>query len=74
MRRRANAIRQQEIARTLKLLRADADSELAARLDAMTNALVKKIAAPTDCGTALRRQRNYLPRRVSDVRRRSPQR
>ena len=43
MRRRADVIRQQEIARTLKLLGADTDSELAARLDAMTNALVKKL-------------------------------
>ncbi len=43
MRRRADTIRQQEIARTLKLLGADSDGELAARLDAMTNALVKKL-------------------------------
>ena len=43
MRRRAEAVRQQEIARTLKLLGADPDGELAGRLDAMTNALVKKL-------------------------------
>ena len=43
MRRRAEAIRQQEIARTLKLMGADADGDLARRLDAMTNALVKKL-------------------------------
>ena len=43
MRRRADAVRRQEIARTLKLLGADPDGELATRLDAMTNALVKKL-------------------------------
>ena len=43
LRRRAEAVRQQEIARTLKLLGADPDGELAGRLDAMTNALVKKL-------------------------------
>lgn len=43
MRRRAEAVRREEIARTLKLLGADEDSELALRLDAMTNALVKKL-------------------------------
>ena len=43
MRQRADAVRRQEIDRTLKLLGADPDSELAARLDAMTNALVKKL-------------------------------
>ena len=43
MRQRADAVRRQEIERTLKLLGADPDSELAARLDAMTNALVKKL-------------------------------
>ena len=43
MRRRAEAVRQQEMARTLKLLGADDESELASRLDAMTNALVKKL-------------------------------
>ncbi len=43
MRQRAEAIRQQEIARTLKFLGADSDSEIATRLDAMTNALVKKL-------------------------------
>ena len=43
MRQRADAVRRQEIDRTLKLLGADSDSELAARLDAMTNALVKKL-------------------------------
>ncbi|MCY4415667.1 MAG: glutamyl-tRNA reductase [Chloroflexi bacterium] len=43
MRQRADAVRRQEIDRTLKLLGADPDGELAARLDAMTNALVKKL-------------------------------
>ncbi len=43
MRQRADAVRRQEIDRTLKLLGADPDSELADRLDAMTNALVKKL-------------------------------
>ena len=43
MRRRADALRKQEIARTLKLLGADVDGDLANRLDAMTNALVKKL-------------------------------
>lgn len=43
MRRRADAVRRQEVARTLKMLDADVDSELARRLDAMTNALVKKL-------------------------------
>ena len=43
MRRRAEALRKQEVARTLKLLGAADDGELANRLDAMTNALVKKL-------------------------------
>ena len=43
MRRRAEAIRRDEIAHTLKLLGEDPDGELAKRLDAMTNALVKKL-------------------------------
>lgn len=43
MRRRAEALRRQEVARTLKLLEAEPDSDLATRLDAMTNALVKKL-------------------------------
>ena len=43
MRRRAEAVRKQEVARTLKLLGADDDGELASRLDAMSNALVKKL-------------------------------
>ena len=43
LRRRAEAVRKQEMARTLKLLGADPDGELAGRLDAMTNALVKKL-------------------------------
>ncbi len=43
MRRRAEAVRKEEIARTLKLLGAEPDGDLAARLDAMTNALVKKL-------------------------------
>ena len=43
MRRRADALRRSEVARTLQILDADPDSELARRLDAMTNALVKKL-------------------------------
>ncbi len=43
MRRRAEALRRQEVARTLKLLGAEPDGEIADRLDAMTNALVKKL-------------------------------
>lgn len=43
MRQRAEAVRQEEVARTLRLLGADADGELAERLDAMTNALIKKL-------------------------------
>ena len=43
MRRRADEVRRAEVARTLKMLGADEDGELAERLDAMTNALVKKL-------------------------------
>ena len=43
MRRRADGLRRAEVARTLQILAADPDSELAHRLDAMTNALVKKL-------------------------------
>ena len=43
LRRRADAVRREEVARTLKMLGADEDGELAERLDAMTNALVKKL-------------------------------
>ena len=43
MRRRAETVRRAEVSKTLKLLGEDADGELAARLDAMTNALVKKL-------------------------------
>ena len=43
MRRRADAVRRREVARTLRDLGADPDGELAHRLDAMTNALVKKL-------------------------------
>ena len=43
MRRRADAVRKEEIARTLKMLGAEPDGDLAERLDAMTNALVKKL-------------------------------
>ena len=43
MRRRAESVRREEVAHTLKLLGADPDGELAGRLDAMTNALVKKL-------------------------------
>ncbi len=43
MRRRANVMRREEVARTLRMLGEAEDGELAARLDAMTNALVKKL-------------------------------
>ena len=43
MRRRAEAVRRAEVAKTLKMLGEDEDSELAGRLEAMTNALVKKL-------------------------------
>ncbi len=43
MRRRAEALRRKEVAHTLRLLGEDEESELATRLDAMTNALVKKL-------------------------------
>ena len=43
MRRRADELRREEVARTLRMLGEDEDSELADRLDAMTNALVKKL-------------------------------
>ena len=43
MRRRAEALRRREVAHTLRLLGEDEESELAARLDAMTSALVKKL-------------------------------
>ena len=43
IRRRAEALRRKEVAHTLRLLGEDEESELAARLDAMTNALVKKL-------------------------------
>ena len=43
MRRRADAVRREEVARTLKMLGADPDGELAERLDALTNAIVKKL-------------------------------
>ena len=43
MRRRADEVRRAEVARTLRLMGEDEDGELAHRLDAMTNALVKKL-------------------------------
>ena len=43
MRRRAEALRRREVAHTLRLLGEDEEGELAARLDAMTSALVKKL-------------------------------
>ena len=43
MRRRADRVRREEVARTLRLLGEDSDSDLAERLHAMTNALVKKL-------------------------------
>ena len=43
MRRRADGLRRAEVARTLHILDADPDGELAHRLDAMSNALVKKL-------------------------------
>ena len=43
MRRRADELRREEVSRTLRMLGEDEDSALAERLDAMTNALVKKL-------------------------------
>ena len=43
MRRRADELRRAEVARTLRMLGEAEDGELAARLNAMTNALVKKL-------------------------------
>ena len=43
MRRQAEAMRRAEVAKTLKVLGEAADGELAVRLHAMTNALVKKL-------------------------------
>ncbi len=43
MRRRADELRREEVARTLRMLGEDADGNLAERLHAMTNALVKKL-------------------------------
>ena len=43
MRRRADQVRRAEVARTLRMLGEGDDGELAQRLDAMTNALVKKL-------------------------------
>ena len=43
MRRRADVVRREEVARTLRMLHEDEDGELAERLHAMTNALVKKL-------------------------------
>ena len=43
MRRRADEMRREEVARTLRILGADEDGDLAERLHAMTNALVKKL-------------------------------
>lgn len=43
MRRRADEVRREEVAKTLKILGEDPEGDLASRLDAMTNALVKKL-------------------------------
>ena len=43
MRRRADEVRREEVVRTLRMLGEDAEGELAERLHAMTNALVKKL-------------------------------
>ena len=43
IRRRADAVRREEVARTLRMMREDEEGELAERLHAMTNALVKKL-------------------------------
>lgn len=43
MRRRADEVRREEVARTLRTLGEDPEGELADRLHAMTNALVKKL-------------------------------
>ena len=63
MRRRADAVRRQEVARTLRMLGEDEEGELAERLHAMTNALVKKLLhRPT---TALRSGDNTTDYRVA---------
>lgn len=43
LRRRADNVRREEVARTLRMLGEDEEGELAERLHAMTNALVKKL-------------------------------
>ena len=43
MRRRADEVRREEVARTIRLLGEEEDGDLAERLHAMTNALVKKL-------------------------------
>ena len=43
MRRRADEVRRAEVTRTLRFMGEEEDGELAQRLDAMTNALVKKL-------------------------------
>ncbi len=43
MRRRADEVRREEVTRTLRMLGEDEDGDLAERLHAMTNALVKKL-------------------------------
>lgn len=43
IRRRADVVRRDEVARTLRMLGEDEDGDLAQRLHAMTNALVKKL-------------------------------
>ena len=43
MRRRADEVRRAEVARTLRVMGEDEEGELAERLHAMTNALVKKL-------------------------------
>ena len=43
MRRRADAVRREEVSRTLRMLGEDEEGEMAERLHALTNALVKKL-------------------------------
>ena len=43
MRRRADEVRREEVSRTLRMLGEDEEGEMAERLHAMSNALVKKL-------------------------------
>ena len=72
MRRRAESVRREEVAHTLKLLGADPDGELAGRLDAMTNALVKKLLHQPTVELRSTDSASIFPRRSQDVRRPVP--